>query len=337
MVATTNRKILIVDDESIVRRNFKRVLDDQGYEVNTAADGIEALELLGKDDYNLIITDMKMPRMSGIEVLKKVRDGFPHIAVVVVTGYGTVDSALEAMKMGACDFIEKPLTSDQISDAVTKAFERTDSDMLHGAEVERRVIPEEIYPIDYSEETAEEWSNVLKGFRNAVAAGRIEYDPMDGWTCEEMQQRLTHLLTEEIQKKMHETGLTVKDIARYRPTLLPLCEMIRKGYLSVMLERWTQPFWNPKVGLGVDKEYFEGLLLVPEAKSGAAERKLKAFEREVYRGNLCSMRDWNLKDIMDSFNDYDRLFRGGCFGRRKCHMEDISVCKLGFDEINKCC
>jgi FixJ family two-component response regulator len=276
---------------------------------------------------------MKMPKMSGIELLKKVKEKFPEVNVIVVTGYATVDSALEAMKSGASDYVEKPVSSDQFSQAVAKAIEKAGTIEVPT----RKIEPEEIFPVDYREDTREEWENVLEGFRSAVVEGRIDYDVSQGWTYEEMQQELVNLLTNEIARKMRDASLNIKDVTRFRPTLNTICEMVSKGNLKVLLERWVEPFWSPRVGLNVDRKYFEPLFLTTDLKCGAAERKLKAFEREIYRGNLCAAREWGLNEILDSFNDYDRLFRGGCFGRRKCHMENISVCKLGFDEINKCC
>ena len=333
----TEKKVLIVDDEQIVRRNLKRILNDEGYSVNTAKDGHNALELMDSDRYDLVVTDMKMPRMSGIEVLRKVKDSFPGVNVMIVTGYATVDTALEAMKSGACDYIEKPVSTEQFAQAVGRVFEKAGASDLPAVEVEPEVKPEEILPIDYSDETAEEWKNVLAGFRRAVSEGRISYNMTQGWTYKEMQEELVHLLTDEIQRKMEENGFSVGDVSRYRPTMETLLGMVAGGNLKVLLERWVDSFWNTRIGLNVERKYFEPLFLVQGLKHGAAERKLKAFEREIYRGNLCAAREWDLGDVMNAFNDYDRLFRGGCFGRRKCHMEGISVCKLGFDEINSCC
>jgi CheY-like chemotaxis protein len=327
-------KILVVDDEEFVRRNFKRALSEEGYEVETAEDGERALESIEKEPFDLIIADMKMPGMNGIDVLKNAKERHPDIGVIIVTGYSTIETAVEAIKSGASDYIEKPLSTDQLYDATVKALAQRRLEVEH-LPAPATVRPEEIFPADYEEEKAEEWQPAIRAFRTAVEEGRVDYSSAERWTYRDMKVELARLLSAEIERKLMEKGMSLEAVTRYRPTLLTICDMIRKGRLLVLLERWTQPFVYPGAGLCVAEKFFEGLYLPAAAKHGSAERKLKAFEREIYRGNLCAARPWDLDDIMKSFNDYDRLFRGGCFGRRKCHMDGIAICQLGFDEVTR--
>jgi len=102
-------RILVVDDEQILRDSLKAWLDDEeGFAVDTAASGQEALEQLGKASYQLMLLDIKMPGMDGVEVLKKAKEAFPDLNIVMMTAYATVETAVEAMKIGALDYLIKP-------------------------------------------------------------------------------------------------------------------------------------------------------------------------------------------------------------------------------------
>jgi len=116
--------ILVVDDEAVIRDGLQRVLEGDRFEVETCMSGHNAIERLQEKDYGLIITDLKMPGMNGIEVLKAVKALQPDIPVIMITGYATVDTAVEAMKNGAVDFIAKPFTPDQIHEKIERALEQ---------------------------------------------------------------------------------------------------------------------------------------------------------------------------------------------------------------------
>ncbi|MBW1996506.1 MAG: hybrid sensor histidine kinase/response regulator [Deltaproteobacteria bacterium] len=117
-------KVLVVDDERVVRDGCHRVLTDKGYEVLTAENGRKAMELLAEKPVDIILLDLKMPVMSGEEVLEKTRSLYPDIPVIIVTGHGTVDSAVDCMKKGAYDFITKPFQIDQFLMTVSRADEK---------------------------------------------------------------------------------------------------------------------------------------------------------------------------------------------------------------------
>jgi len=116
--------ILVVDDEKSIRDGCTRVLKGKGYEVVTAENGQAALEILSKTPIDIILLDLKMPVMSGEEVLEVVRQTYPDIPVIIITGHGTVDTAVVCMKNGAYDFITKPFQIDQFLLTVTRAAEK---------------------------------------------------------------------------------------------------------------------------------------------------------------------------------------------------------------------
>jgi DNA-binding NtrC family response regulator len=117
-------KILIIDDDEIVRKSCQRILKPEGYTVETRADGREGLKALQGDSFDLVLTDLKMPDMDGIEVLKKIKEHWPDTEAILITGFGTVKTAVEALKYGAYDFIEKPFTPEELLNVVARCLER---------------------------------------------------------------------------------------------------------------------------------------------------------------------------------------------------------------------
>jgi DNA-binding NtrC family response regulator len=115
-------RILVVDDEDIVRTSCSRTLSPEGYEVRLAKNGVEGLKMASEEKFDLVLTDLKMPDMDGIEVLRIIREKWPETAVIIVTGYQTVDTAVKAIKLGAYDYIEKPFTPDALISAVAEAM-----------------------------------------------------------------------------------------------------------------------------------------------------------------------------------------------------------------------
>lgn len=115
-------RLLIVDDESVIRDGLKRVLERESFVVDTCASGYSAIEIMQQREFDLIITDLKMPGMSGIDVLKSVRTLQPDIPVILITGYATIDTAVEAMKNGAFDYISKPFAPNVLLEKVQHAL-----------------------------------------------------------------------------------------------------------------------------------------------------------------------------------------------------------------------
>jgi len=120
----SNPRILVVDDEMIVCESCKRILEEEGYEVGFALNGKEAFEKMKEDPFNIVITDLKMPEIDGMEVLRTLQKEYPDTVVIMITGFSTVETAVEAMKLGAFDYIPKPFTPDEVSIVVKKAIEQ---------------------------------------------------------------------------------------------------------------------------------------------------------------------------------------------------------------------
>ena len=107
-------RILAVDDEAIILDSFRKILAVAGYSIDTVEKGREALGLLLKRDYDFVFTDLKMPEMDGLEVTKAVKHLRPDIDVIVITGYASIETAVETMKYGAMDYVQKPFTEDEL-------------------------------------------------------------------------------------------------------------------------------------------------------------------------------------------------------------------------------
>jgi DNA-binding NtrC family response regulator len=116
--------VLVVDDELVIREGLQRVLEGESFAVEACRSGHLAIELMQQKEFGLIITDLKMPGMNGIEVLKAVKALQPDIPVIMITGYATVDTAVDAMKNGAIDYMVKPFTPGQILEKVGLALEQ---------------------------------------------------------------------------------------------------------------------------------------------------------------------------------------------------------------------
>jgi len=122
IMAERGRKILVVDDEQNMRIALYEALSRDGYEVAVAENGQMALDMIGKQSPDLLITDIKMPAVDGIELLQRVKALQPGLPVVIITGFATVDTAVEAMKQGAVDYIIKPFSVEVIEETVARIF-----------------------------------------------------------------------------------------------------------------------------------------------------------------------------------------------------------------------
>jgi len=118
-------KILIIDDEKAIRNTLKDILLYEKFEVDEAADGAEGLKKVLAFDYDVVLCDIKMPKMDGMEVLGKILTAKPDVSVVMISGHGTIDTAVEALKKGAYDFISKPPDLNRLLVTVRNALDRT--------------------------------------------------------------------------------------------------------------------------------------------------------------------------------------------------------------------
>ncbi|WP_202707611.1 response regulator [Sporosalibacterium faouarense] len=119
-----SKKILVVDDEKNIRMTLSQCLKGENYDVELAVNGEEGLNKLEGNDFDLVLLDIKMPGLTGMEVLKKLRDKGNNINVIMMTAYGTIEKAVEAMKLGAIDFLSKPFTPEEIRKLVNDVLGR---------------------------------------------------------------------------------------------------------------------------------------------------------------------------------------------------------------------
>lgn len=118
-------KILVIDDEKAIRNTLKDILEVEGYSVDVAEDGHAGLEMFDNGNYELVLCDIKMPQMDGIEVLEKLQERQPDVPVVMISGHGNIDTAVDAIKKGAFDFIEKPLDLNRLLITIRNATDKT--------------------------------------------------------------------------------------------------------------------------------------------------------------------------------------------------------------------
>jgi DNA-binding NtrC family response regulator len=149
-------RVLVVDDEVVVCESCRRILEEEDYEVECAQNGKEAFEKMKGNPFDIVITDLKMPGIDGMEVLRTFRQDYPDAVIIMITGFSTVETAVEAMKLGAFDYIPKPFTPDEVSVVVKKAVEK------------RSLLLENIY---LRQELQEKY-----GFQNIVGKGKRMQD-----------------------------------------------------------------------------------------------------------------------------------------------------------------
>jgi len=145
--------ILVVDDEQIVLKSCERVLKPEGYEVDTATSGNEALALLEKNKYDLIVTDIKMPEMDGLEFMRRVRVKNPDINIVVITGHPSQESIKEALSLRIIDYLPKPFSPAHLVEVTNNAVEMK----------KKGVAPE---PETYTEDIASKLDDIIARFRD---------------------------------------------------------------------------------------------------------------------------------------------------------------------------
>ncbi|MFC2092476.1 sigma-54-dependent transcriptional regulator [Bacteroidota bacterium] len=140
-------KILVVDDEKIVRESLFHWFEDEGYSVDTAEDAINALKQFDKGKYDLILLDMKMPGMSGLELLAKIKEIDKDSSVIIITAFASVPTAIQALKEGAYDYVTKPVDPDELNNLVKNAIEQKslkDENYLLRNKIEQLIIPENL-------------------------------------------------------------------------------------------------------------------------------------------------------------------------------------------------
>jgi DNA-binding NtrC family response regulator len=118
-------KVLVIDDEDIVLKSVNKILSEENYEVDVSSSGRQGIDWAIERSYDVILTDIRMPDIGGMRVLRDIKRAKPSLAVIMITGYASVQSAVQAMKLGAADYLEKPFTPDQLLKAVASALDIT--------------------------------------------------------------------------------------------------------------------------------------------------------------------------------------------------------------------
>ena len=122
--------VLVIDDEKNIRLTISQALESLDLYIETALNGEEALKKLSEKNFAVAILDLKMTGLDGMEVLRRIRTIFPHVAVIIITAYGSIDIAVEAMKLGALDFIQKPFTTTKIREIVKQLLAQKQQNII---------------------------------------------------------------------------------------------------------------------------------------------------------------------------------------------------------------
>ena len=177
------RRVLVVDDEPIVTKSCRRVLAGQGYDVETTLSGREGLDRAFTERFDLVMTDLKMPDLDGMELVRALRKERPQTVIVIITGYGTVPTAVEAMKLGVADYVEKPFTPEEIAEAVDHALlgAEEEAGVEIDADLVREVLKMASEDNDFGRRLLFEGSRTLSGYslssdaKAAILSGDIAW------------------------------------------------------------------------------------------------------------------------------------------------------------------
>jgi two-component system response regulator AtoC len=190
--------VLVVDDEEVVRTGISRILEKKGLSIHTAADGSEALEIMASRTIHIVLLDIKMPGMDGIEVLQHIRATYPDTVVVMITGHPTIQSAIECTKLGAVDYLVKPFRVDELESLVSKAQREVSKDKeLETPLEEGETIDEIPYIVGNSPAMREIFSRV----RRAAPSDSTVLLTGESGTGKELVARAIHALSERAHKE----------------------------------------------------------------------------------------------------------------------------------------
>lgn len=168
--------VLVVDDEQTIRELLLRLLRSKKFQAKTACDGQEALEILKKEQFDAVLSDIKMPRMNGIELLEKAVELAPHMLVIMMTGFGTIELAVEAMKKGAYDFVTKPFMIDEIIMVIERGLkqQKIKQENIKLRDINKRLIEAEKIKADLINTISHEFKTpitIIKGYLSMMLSG----------------------------------------------------------------------------------------------------------------------------------------------------------------------
>jgi DNA-binding NtrC family response regulator len=192
-------KILVVDDERIVLESVRKILEEN-YDVDVTLSGKQGLEWVVQRDYDVVLTDIRMPEIGGMHVLRDIKRAKPTLPVIMITGYASVNSAVQAMKLGAADYIEKPFAPDDLSKAVERVIEKSASRspdeqaLVHKEEI-LRVLDRAATDGDFVYKLLHQWADALEEYtlnnaeKLALLTGDIEWIEKHTGPLTEKQKR----------------------------------------------------------------------------------------------------------------------------------------------------
>jgi len=175
--------ILIMEDDLSVARGLEMVLSEEGYQVNWAGTGTRAMKAFNEKRYDLLVADLRLPDIDGMEVIKQVKMDTPETEVVVITGYGTTATAVEAMRIGVHDFLPKPFTEDQIKTAINEALItqeiKEEESKVNKAETEEEKLIQKREVSQVLNRTAEDsdfWKDLMENGSTALEEYRLSME-----------------------------------------------------------------------------------------------------------------------------------------------------------------
>ena len=176
------KKALVIDDEQIVLESVSALLTEEGFEVDVSLDGRQGLDWAIERNYDVVLTDIRMPDIGGMKVLRDVKRINPTLPVIMITGYASVESAVQAMKLGAAEYIEKPFEPEQLLDAVSRAIgiskEAEEQGLIHREEVakvlDRAESDDDFFMnlLEHSVDALDEY-NLTKAEKLAIVTGDV--------------------------------------------------------------------------------------------------------------------------------------------------------------------
>jgi len=206
------KKVLVIDDEQIVLNSVKKILGHGEHEVETTSSGRQGLEWALSKSYDIVLTDVRMPDMGGMLILRDIKKAKPSMPVIIITGYANVQTAMQAMKLGAAEYIEKPFTPDQLLKAVNTAVSdaaalKTERQLpVHKEEI-LRVLERAAGDSDFVFKLLHRWADALEEYdltgpeKLALLTGDIEWiERQVGPLTEEQKRWLQRPLSAEVLK-----------------------------------------------------------------------------------------------------------------------------------------
>jgi len=206
------KKVLVIDDEQIVLNSVKKILGHEEHEVETTLSGRQGLEWALSKSYDIVLTDVRMPDMGGMLILRDIKKAKPSMPVIIITGYANVQSAMQAMKLGAAEYIEKPFTPDQLLKAINAAVShaaslQTEQQVpVHKEEI-LRVLERAAGDSDFVFKLLHRWADALEEYdlagpeKLALLTGDIEWIERQVGPLTEKQKRwLQRPLSAEVLK-----------------------------------------------------------------------------------------------------------------------------------------